>query len=57
MVLRYTGERSQQYRSNLEGMYRKLSTIYQLFKFGAFMLSRSGDIGPINLKNSLQNVR
>ena len=27
MVLRYTGERSEQYRSNLEGMYKMLSTI------------------------------
>ena len=27
MVLRYTGERSEQYRSNLERMYKTLSTI------------------------------
>ena len=27
----------------------------QLLKFGAFILSRSGDIGPRNWKNSLQN--
>ena len=27
----------------------------RLFKFGAFMSSRSGDIGPRNLKTSLQN--
>ena len=26
-------------------------------KFGAFISSRSGDIGPKNLKNSLQNGR
>ena len=28
-----------------------------LFKFGAFTSSRSGDIGPRNLKSSLQNGR
>ena len=27
MVLRYTGERNEQYRSNLEGIYKTLSTI------------------------------
>ena len=50
-VLRYTGEMSEQWRSNLERMYKMLSTI----NFGEFMLSRSGDIGPRNLRNSLQN--
>ena len=29
----------------------------RLFRFGAFMSRRSGDIGPRNLKNSLQNGR
>ena len=53
-VLRFTDERSEQYRSNLEEMYKKLSTII-IVQVGAFMLSRSGDIGPRSLKTSLQN--
>ena len=44
--LRYTDE-----RSDLEDFEYN-----QLFKFDAFMSSRSGDIGPSNLKNILKNM-
>ena len=37
--------------SELESQRRVVEDIeYKLFKFGAFMSSRSGDIGPINVK-------